>query len=78
MTFKKQQQHSESYVLAFNKALDDARVASDDAKRASIEVPSLPPSLARSPLLLTKMKNPMLNPVLMPLPMLRMPILPPL
>lgn len=37
----RQQQHSESYVLGFNKALDDMGVAPDDARRATVEVPPL-------------------------------------
>lgn len=37
----KQQQHSESYVLGYYRALDDAGVAADDAKRTAIEVPPL-------------------------------------
>lgn len=37
----KAQQHSESYVLEYNKALDDKRVGANDERRASIEVPPL-------------------------------------
>ncbi|KAE9445070.1 hypothetical protein C3L33_23035, partial [Rhododendron williamsianum] len=39
--FFKQQQHVESYTLGFCKALDDAGVAADDPRRATVGVPSL-------------------------------------
>ncbi|KAI8527109.1 hypothetical protein RHMOL_Rhmol12G0050500 [Rhododendron molle] len=37
----KQQQHAESYVLGYCKALDEAGVATDDARRTAIEIPLL-------------------------------------
>lgn len=37
----KQQQHMESYVLGFNKALDNLEVAPNEARRINIEVPHL-------------------------------------
>ncbi|KAG5524466.1 hypothetical protein RHGRI_031208 [Rhododendron griersonianum] len=39
--FFKQQQHVESYILGFCKALDDAGVAADDPRRTTVAVPSL-------------------------------------
>lgn len=37
----KQQQHAESYMLGYGKALDDAGVAADDVRRTTIEIPPL-------------------------------------
>ncbi|KAI8542235.1 hypothetical protein RHMOL_Rhmol08G0122700 [Rhododendron molle] len=37
----RQQQHAESYVLGYCKALDDASAVADDVRRTTIEVPPL-------------------------------------